>query len=355
MTDQCLLTIVIFLKDRFEFTPRICAYLTSIDYPFKVYFADGSIGDEHELFFQNLGNQSFDYTYKRYPKDITVEDYYKKAYGAICDVGTPYTMLVDNDDFPIIEGQIKAVEFLEQSSDYVGCNGTVSGFRVYPLHSASYGKKVQFFSKYCHMMDEKSDLSSCDPIERIISYMDNFYSIFYSVFRTRALMKTYKYILDCNYSDLGIMELAFSCLMLAEGKVANIDEITYIRQMGSSQAASQQKDWFHRLFYTNWYSDCQRFFDDFSVILAQKSQSSQKVIHERLYSVFVNKMRNRYLPNQFYALKNWQIFFSTDFIKRKIFYDFGWLIPSFLSAASLRNISPSTLSIIRNIILEARL
>lgn len=298
------LTLLVFLKDRSDFTKRLCHYLSTIKYPYPVYFADGSLGDENAQFFQTLENVGFFYTYKRYPKDLNLSDYFKKCHQSILEIKTPYVMLADNDDFPIAEGQSKAIQFLDKNPSYIGCNGRVPGIVLSPDSQKPYGKNILFLPYYCQVMDVQVKVDQDRAVERIEAYLKNFYSIYYSVFKTESLVCTFQKIEELNFSELGIVELFFSYMQLAQGKIKSIQETTYVRQKGSSQTAAAQKDWFYRLFYTNWLEDSQKAIRCVSNNISLHEDISAANCYESLYEQFVQKMRSRYIPNEFYLLKN---------------------------------------------------
>jgi|GEM_PF-4367388 len=323
------LTLLVFLKDRADFTKRFIDYLSFIQYPFHVLFADGSLEDENEKIFKSLGNVNFSYEYIRYPKDQTINHYYQKCVLAIEKVKTPYVMLVDNDDFPIVEGQSEAINFLEKNQDYIGCNGRVGGVMVSPNAQSPYGKWSLYLPLYCYSMDVKVLLDEDDPIKRIRSYLNNFYSIFYSVYRTKNLKSCFKEVLSLNFSDLGIYELFFSYIQLAQGKIHTINTLTYIRQKGSSQAAASQKDWFHRLFYTNWLEDLKAAIQNVAHFIALKEGKNVQDVYELLYADFVARQRTRFMPTNFYFYANSHLFFKIEYIANlilnKVFKLFPWL------------------------------
>lgn len=298
------LTILVFLKDRAAFTKRLCDYFSLIRYPYPVFFADGSLEDGNEEFFKFLKNKNFNYTYKRYPKDISLLDYYKKCASSILEVKTPYVMLVDNDDFPIIEGQEKAINFLDNNFNYVGCNGRVAGIVLSPTPEQPFGDHILYLPYYCQTMDVQINVEQEQPVVRIKSYLTNFYSIFYSIFRTDSLACTFSKMEEFNFSELGIGELFFSYMQLSQGKIKSINSLTYVRQKGSSQAAASQKDWFYRLFYTNWLNDLKTAITYVAEFISSNTHKNNQEIYDKLYLDFINRQRDRYLPNNFYCLKN---------------------------------------------------
>ena len=322
------LTLLVTLKDRSSFTKRFCDYLSLIEYPFFVIFADGSLGDENEKIFKNLKNQNFLYEYIRFPPDQILTNYYEKLFVAVKRVKTPYIVLADNDDFPIIEGQLKALEFLEFNNDYVGCTGRTGGVIIHPSSNLPYGKKVLNLSYYCHYMDVSVALDQTNALERIKSYLNNFYSIFYSIYRTDSIKINFEAMQKLDFSDLGIFELFFSYLQLTQGKIKTLNSLIYVRQKGSSQAAASQKDWFHRLFYSAWLSDLKQALCYVSEMIAKREQRNCQDVYDTLYSDFVVRQRKRFLPLKFYFCANFNLFFNKEYVKYLIYYKVFKISPS---------------------------
>ncbi|MFN7662611.1 MAG: TIGR00180 family glycosyltransferase [Alphaproteobacteria bacterium] len=266
------LTLLVTLKDRFEFTKRMCRYFEEARYPFHVIFADGSLENDTEDFFKKLKNPGFSYEYIRYPKDETYLDYYKKCASAIKKVKTPYVMLADNDDFPIAEGQMKAIEFLKDSPDYVGCNGRLAGV-VLDQPAKAQAKNLFFIPYYCKVMDIQVDLDQDSAYERIKIYCKDFYTIYYSIFKTESLSATLSAIQKKNFSTLHACEIFFSCMQLAQGKIKSLSVLTYVRQKGSSQAASSQKSWFFRIMHTNMINDLKEAFYYISSLINKQDKN----------------------------------------------------------------------------------
>ena len=329
MAKSPQLTLLVTLKDRAGFTERLYQYFKNINYPFPVIFADGSLGDEHEIFFANAAQQDFDFSYVRFPPDLTFKDYYKKCFESLTLIKTPYVMVVDNDDFPIGEGQQEALSFLEKNADYVGCNGRVPGFSLSPDSHQPFGKHILCMNYYSASMDVAVPLDQEEPVERIKAYLKDFYSIYYSIFRTESVLKTFQQIYKLNFSDLGIVELFFSYHQLAQGKIHTIDSTTYMRQQGSSQSASSQKGWFDRLFYTNWLKDLKHCIDQVALESHTHENKSLEWVKESLYKDFTQRFKRRFIQNDWYFLKNPHLFFNIKTLKLiallKIFRVSPWL------------------------------
>lgn len=324
------LTLLVTLKDRAEFTPRLYNYLASIKYPFSVLFADGSLGEENEKFFQKIkGEKKFNFTYIRYPKDLTLENYYQKCAKAINSIKTPYVMLADNDDFPCTHGQKEAISFLEKNPEYIGCNGQVGGFINSFSSFKPFGKNFLYFPYYSIEMDQPVPLDQPSAMDRISSYLNNFYSCFYSVFKTSSLQKTFNEIAELNFSELGIYELFLNYYQLVQGKAHSIPFATYMRQQGSSQSAVSQKDWFDRLFYTNWLEDFKLCIHTVAQEISSREGAKLKDIEEILYANSAQRLKKRFIPNTWYIWTNTHLLWNKEILKKiilgKIFALWPWM------------------------------
>ncbi|MDR1475120.1 MAG: TIGR00180 family glycosyltransferase [Holosporales bacterium] len=288
------LTLLVFLKDRFAFTKRLCSYLQDIKYPFHVIFADGSELSENEEYFRNECF-SFNHEYVRYPVDKDIYAYARKAQSASALVKTPYVMLCDNDDFPIVSGQRAAVDFMENNQDCVGCNGRIKGLIPYPDSSKPNGKHIFWKKYYSNDMDFPVNLDQDSVVERITSWQPFCCSIWYSIFKSEVLKQMYKDMDKMYLSDLGPMELFFSYFMLSKGKVSHINETTYIRQLGSSQAAaSQGNSFFMRLFFKDWLGDIRKIMDYMQCSYPNEKMPTGQSFKDYLYYIFAKRSDNSY-------------------------------------------------------------
>jgi glycosyltransferase domain-containing protein len=309
------LTLLITLKDRFEFTKRICEYFSKARYPFHIIFADGSLENDTEEFFENLKNPGFSYEYIRYPKDKTYSDFYKKCASAIKKVKTPYVMLADNDDFPIADGQLKALDFLKNNPQYVGCMGRVPGLylRTPQNPNAPY---LFFSSYYCNVLYNQRPLNQSSGLLRIKEYLKHSPCIYYGIFQTGSMVTTFNKIENKDLRVLYLYEIFFSCLQLAQGPVHFLDAITYIRQKGSSQMASTYyKGLFFDFFYSEMLTETKQIFLNISKLIDKKVYEE---IFDQIYESFYLKIKADYVRIGFYL---WKKIFSL-LTKRKIYFLF---------------------------------
>ena len=124
MTADRDLTILLTLKDRAKFTFRWMSYANGVGFPFKVLIADGG---EDETIPNMLSDRSkfpnIEYEYIRYPYDRTYANYYSKVADALSRIRTPFVAMADNDDFFVVAGLRKSVEFLATHREYAACGG----------------------------------------------------------------------------------------------------------------------------------------------------------------------------------------------------------------------------------------
>ena len=244
------LTIILVLKDRVEFTYRWMEYVNSIKLPFKVIIVDGGadkVVEKHLLDYKNYSD--VDYQYYRYPYDATYLDYYTKLASAFTHVTTDYVALADNDDFFVINGLRKSVDFLMKNPDYASCGGEVGGL--------FFNNKEYFeFGISAHIQSDNNNESAIARVERHL----NCYNVtHYDVHRTEQLRMYFNELKDLNPSDLFISEILTSSLVVASGKVKKNKYLYLIRQNNSpgSGAASIQarNNYFGRMFTSSWSKD----------------------------------------------------------------------------------------------------
>ena len=293
------LTLLVTLKGRHDFTERMVKYLHDTQYPFHVLFADGSLEDTTEKFFESVGPLNFSFEYIRYPKDKTLVDFYKKCKDASLEVKTPYVMMADNDDFPIVAGQIKAIEFLENHPDYVGFRGRVPG--LYTSNpSEPYAKHCYFTPYYCCSFYLNDKLDFDDPLLRLRSYFKNFSEAYYSVLTAATLKKGMTEIYTHNFKSLHVHETALSCFYLSCGKIKTSNTVTYIRQKFSSTMGANEKPWIESIFYVDLISEIKTTIQILVKSFPKKHRTSS---YEKLLDAYICSIKEKHSNTKSAILK----------------------------------------------------
>ncbi len=247
------LTIVLPLLNREAFTVRYLNYLESIDFPFQVIIADGGPDQslQHMLEIREIAPK-VRYAYVRFPQDTTFLDYYSKMRKAAELVQTPYVMLNDNDDFPIVSGLIECIDFLDQSSEYVGASGKIGGVRLKEIENVINLIELDFYSYPSTYIESFEQDNGLARIQHQIT-KNKAYNLYYAIYRIAPLQKILLDLEQLNFQDLRLHELYFIQGVLVLGKVRFVDGIyTYFRQRGTSQGTVLLRPWAKQLFFESW-------------------------------------------------------------------------------------------------------
>jgi glycosyltransferase domain-containing protein len=354
MSLESKLTLLVYLKDRAAFTQRLCDYFHLIKYPCHVFFADGSLEDENEKIIASFKNANFSYTYHRYPKDLTLSDFYGKVADAASKITTPYVMPFCNDDFPILDSQLKAVEFLESHNDYVGCNGYQPWFYIHEDSSTPYGQYV-FFTNYGFSVQPYHELTyptynQDTPSDRINFALRHYIQYYYAIIKTEVFKHSANIIKTMNLSDPFVHEYATSLLPMLQGKIHQIDNAFFIKQCGSSQYGDEvmKVSWFKRLFLDSTVEAWKKLLHFLSDYLSKETQQP----YDDIYNELLDSVDAMYATDKrFFELcklilrdkitKGWPL---------KIFNRFPWLVDRLNPLFLTKKIPPHFIEDVKKII-----
>ena len=260
-----LLTILLPLKERPDFTLRWMQYADKIKLPFKVFIADGGADSKTEeilstgKYFKNVN-----YRYKRYPYDHDYKQFYKKMISAISEIDTPFVALTDNDVFNMPKGLHASLNFLVQHADYSSCRGQhldftlVSGPDEKPgflSGSRLYINKI-YYNK-CHSIWRSFE--SNNPLVRIEDWSYCTHITYYNVQRINHFRDAWHFIVERNYEDIFLADITISMFTLLAGKLKVFDFPFILRQQNTPNAESKKAikkaDILDRMFVEKWTVD----------------------------------------------------------------------------------------------------
>ena len=273
MTSDSALTILLTLKDRAAFTLRWMSYLDQARFPYKVLIADGG-EDERvpRILADKASFPNVDFEYVRYPYDRGYADYYAKIADALSRVRTPFVAMADNDDFFIVSGLEKAVQFLGDHPDHAACGGQWALFWVKPSAKDAAEPVHGRVEWKCRNNFQSNAAATARERMRIQSL--NADDVFYHVFRTGILARQFAIVRDLNPRDLFLVEQLTAYLTAIAGKTQHLEHLYLARQQnspGSSGGTHQQKfgDWFGRMLVPTWSDDFTAFVDVIARALAR--------------------------------------------------------------------------------------
>jgi hypothetical protein len=179
-------------------------------------------------------------------------------------VRTPYVALADNDDFFIVDGLSKSVEFLAANPDYVACGGQYAAFWISATGNNDprcplYGGNIEW--KYVNNSTTESPLRASERIRRQCLGVND---TWYNVIRTAERRRQFEALRKFDPNDLFLAEHLVSFLAAIAGRIMQLNTLYIVRQQNSphtSGGAHQETfgDWWGRMLVPTWSADFTRF------------------------------------------------------------------------------------------------
>ena len=271
------LTVVLTLKDRVQFTFRWISYANFIRFPFKVLIADGGADDRVERVLSSPQNfPNLEYKYIRYPYDQTYAQFYAKLADAMNRVDTPFVVHADNDDFFLVDGLAKSVDFLKSHEEFSSCRGIIAGVRIEP--NSSYGELSQVYGKdICFVKEIYPPGSTLDDTaaERIRNQFSHYRTNWYDVFRSEQAQADCQLLKELNISDLILSQHIPHLMGNVAGKINRGPYFYLVRQLEGPDSTDRNEtkekgDHFDRMLLENWSSEFNRFLDTIASAISTK-------------------------------------------------------------------------------------
>ena len=140
MQTDTNLTIFMPLKDRVQYTLRFLKDMEDAKCPYKIILADGGKDESIQHLLESKQQfKSLDYDYIRYPYDASFDLFYEKMHSGLSKIDTPFTMIMDNDDFVSLEGLANCLKILKEG-DWSSSRGRIDDmggrnmYSLYPDH-----------------------------------------------------------------------------------------------------------------------------------------------------------------------------------------------------------------------------
>ena len=272
--DNNLFTIILTLYDRGEYTKRWLEWMDYNKCPYKILIADGGKDEKIESYLKDTKHfPNLNYEYIRYPFDKDFPTFYDKFNDVVHRVSTPYMMLCDNDDFIILDNIAKKISFLEQNKDYSCCSGKVIHFDLLSKvhNTVTYSSTVNFLNHtFLHSIENDNEYL------RIMEMLQHGYAnLWYGVLRTKYAKEITSQIQDNNPLVLTTLEYYVYLMLGIFGKVKVFDDIHYVRQLYTSQAAQIP------------------FEGDNNILIRLLSPSFQKDYAKLKHTIFQHLMKSR--------------------------------------------------------------
>jgi len=180
-------SILLVLKDRAKYTKRFLSYLNYIRFPYPIIIADGGSDKDIQDTLSNHRNFSnLHYEYRHYGFDETLQEFHHKMASAVDLVKTPLVSVMDNDDFMLLEGIRRSVEFLKENRDYSSTRGMIQ--------LASVSENVSGHLTVGHNMYRKhpNSIDALTASERTIMQTKHFHGNWHNITRSNHVKACWK-------------------------------------------------------------------------------------------------------------------------------------------------------------------
>jgi len=280
-----ILTIVIPLKGRPEYTKRILEYSSWIKCPFKILLGDG--GNENLV----LNSKDFpdtNYEYIKYPYDVDIPSYNKKMNNLLSKVTTPLTMLIDNDNFFCLEGIYHVINFLYNNKDFSGGRGCLTRCRV-------AGHKLNDERRKMHY---HPSIIGVTATERIINTINMFHTHLHDIVKTDVLQTTFDIMDIVASNDFKIFIRLNAFLSVIRGNNYRNDDITYFfHEQGTPRISGQilppDNIWVQQPY---WEDSVARLTSAVGVSIEHMDGLNIDVAKNIFLKAFINRILNRKNP-----------------------------------------------------------
>ena len=246
-----LLTVLLVIRDRKEFTFRWLKYAYDFKLPFNLLIADGGSNDAVDQYISdNNLRDRLKINYIKTEYDDTRSIYYRKIDNALRLIDTKYVIFADDDDFFSIEALQESLQFLEENSDYVSCGGSVIHFSV--NEDRAHRKKVIF--------DREKDVEPYidgKSIKRLKQYFLGGSGVYYNINKTSLVKIIWLKITKNNFKNIRLPEVLMEGFLISSGKVHFINKPTYFRQHGEGigNTAGLSHDLMDEILMPSWSSE----------------------------------------------------------------------------------------------------
>ena len=270
------LTFILPIKGRRDFTIRFFKYLSTINFPYKLFIADGSKKSISSKSLDILKISKIDFTYHKFSYDHDYVTYQKKILNSLKMIKTKYVVLFSDDDFPIIHSFNKLISFLDKSKSHIACGGFAFNFDLLKQINSKneiYGHPINFGK----MMNAKSNEKN-DKVERLNQYLEVMENSWHYIFRTEILLKNYEIVHKKNalFVNVDFYDFFQDGNNFFSGRIKKINTLTFLHQYHLRSAVNARIEFEKMIKHKNFISDVKKFYTNFKSIVGSKKVVSLK-------------------------------------------------------------------------------
>jgi glycosyltransferase domain-containing protein len=224
------LTLLLVLKDRTQYTRFLMQYLNERGCPFKIIVADGGAETAIKEEFRDPNKwKNLSYDYIEFPYDEKVSDFYKKMSTAAQLVTTPFVVMIDNDDIPLMSAFYLQVHFLCQSPSFSSSRGQLirTNFGPSAVMAPGTNQRVEvlldlksfgpLYHEHTGSVIASDESAQGAASQRMQIQSEQFHSNWHNVIRTSHFQTAVKLLCLVNPSSMRFADQFLSYMMTVWG------------------------------------------------------------------------------------------------------------------------------------------
>lgn len=284
------LTIVMPMKGRRLFTFRFLSYANYLRLPYRFIIADGLVDEFAATYLENSKHAfpNIDVEYIRYPLDTDYRRFFLKMSDAMSRVRTRYVMQADNDDFLGFDGIERALDFLDDHSDYICARGHQVTFTVYSRVGGSPGA-ISGRLNTMQWHNDSAEAAAATAAERLLE-TGLCHRFYYAVFRQDVLARIWREMAEIGFSDLMLHEDFFGFRVPTLGKARfNEGTVSYYSQSGSGISFQPMQDWAAHLLRSRFTSEASEIIERIGLAVADGDAESALRMKEFIRGILAQR------------------------------------------------------------------
>tara|TARA_X000001036_G_scaffold434743_1_gene474674 strand:+ start:733 stop:1842 length:1110 start_codon:yes stop_codon:yes gene_type:complete len=230
--EDKLLTILVPIKDRKQFTIRFFRFYTKFNFKYKLFIADGGKNKLNKEDLKILDENKIQYKYKSYPYDKDLKTYVEKISKSLNSIDTKYVMIFDNDDFLIKSTINRCLYLLENNTKLKACSGYLINFDLHqPIKSRNlielYGEPINF-----KKMKHGNNFLSNNKYKRINNYFFNKdINTYNDICLTKNLKKVYQELAKLTFNYIYFYFILADIMNYHNGQIMRVNLPSIIHQL----------------------------------------------------------------------------------------------------------------------------
>lgn len=290
------LTFLLLIKERRNFTLRFINFITSRNFEFKLFIADGSKKKIPKYFLDKLDDANIEYQYKKFPLDKDYKRFQLKIWKSLQYIKTKYVLLFSDDDFPIIKTINSKLNFLEKNKKFVACGGYTINFDLFN-NMTNFNEYYDHPINFVKMMVARSN-DNINELSRIYKYLNIMESSWHYVFRKEILLKNYHYVQksNVNFHNVDFYDYFQDSVNFISGKIKKINKLAFLHQYHTQNIINDRLNYEMLLRNKKYKKDTLKLFTLINKRLSNKNKISEKKFFKS--KLFSSQSKNNFQKSQ---------------------------------------------------------